>query len=281
MEIVNRVSRMAAITAKTLVTDVKIGLVSTQGAIGRGQLSLIQAARNMADLAVVSIFVNRLEFSSEVEYRRYPRDITADVDLLRRENIDYIFIPPEDELYPPLFSSSVEVRKLGNDPAGLPPFLSTGVATGALKILHITKPAYTFYGEQDAVQAAILRKMVRDFNISTEVVIAPADREPSGLAYSGRNRLLTELQSAQALIFYRSLGEAKNAIASGETNLKKILSEVARVVGSEPAVKMDYAVMIDPDLLEPVSKIDGKVIVGVGGRIGDIFLSDAILAGKQ
>ena len=280
MEIVNRVSRMAAITAKTLVTDVKIGLVPTSGALSPGHLGLIQAARKMADLAVVSIFVNRLEFSAEEEYRQYPRDITPDIDLLRQENVDYVFIPPEEEMYPPGFSSYVEVQNLGNDLPGLPNVLFKGMATGALKTLHLTKPAYTFYGEQDALQAAILRKMVRDLNISTEVVITPGAREQSGLACSGRNRLLTEAQSAGAPIFYGSLNAAKNAIASGETNAKKILAEISRVVGTEPLAKLEYAVIIDPNLLEPVSKIDRTVIIGVGGKIGNVSLTDAYIVEK-
>ncbi len=271
---------MAAITAKTLVTDVKIGLVPTSGAIHPAQLGLIQTAHKMADLVVVSIFVNPLEFSSEEEYRQYPRDITADVDLLKPESVDYVFIPPEDEIYPSTFSSYVEVQRLGGNPAGLPPVFLRGLATGTLKMLHLTKPAYTFYGEPEALQGAILRKMVRDFNISTEVVTAPVPRDTSGLAYSGRNRLLGESQSAAAPVFYRSLRAAESAIASGETHAKKILAEIARVIATEPIAKLEYAVVADPELLEPVSKIQGTVIIAVGGHVGNVFLSDAILVGS-
>lgn len=280
MEIVNRISRMAAITAKTLVTDVKIGLVPTSGALGPGHLDLIQTARKMADLAVVSIFVNRLEFSTEEEYRRYPRDITSDMDLLRRENVDFVFIPPEEEMYPPGFSSFVEIHNVGNSMPELPKALFSGLATGALKTLHLTKPAYTFYGEQDAVQAAILRKMVRDLNISTEVVITPGAREESGIAYSGRNRLLTEPESTAALILSKSLNAAKNAVASGETNAKKVLTEMTRVVWTEQLAALEYAVIMDPNMLEPVTKIDRTVIIGVGAKIGNVSLTDAYLVEK-
>ncbi len=269
---------MAAITAKTLVTDVKIGLVPTAGALGPGHTSLIQAARKMADLVVVSIFVNRLEFPTEEEYRSYPRDITSDIDLLRHEHVDFIFIPPEEEMYPPSFSSHVEIGNISIP--GLPSFLSRGTPTGALKILHITKPAYTFYGEQDAIQAAILRKMVRDLNISTEVVIAPGAREESGMACSGRNRLLTEAQAAQATVFCRGLKAAKNAIISGETSSKKVLAAVAREIGAEPLAKLEYAVIMDSNLLEPVSKIDRTVVIGIGGKIGNVFLTDAYIVEK-
>jgi len=275
MEIVNRVSRMASITAKTLVTEVKIGLVQTSGAIHPCDLSLIRNAREMADLAVVSIFVNRLELSEE-EYKNYPRDITADVDLLRSENIDYVFIPPEDEMYPPNFSTYIAVQK-PDELGELPAVLLKGMATGTLKILHLTKPAYAFYAEQNAVQGAILRKMVRDLNISTEVVIAPASREASGLACSGRNRLLTESQSAAALVFHRSLRQAEQAVSSGERHPKRILAEISRTVETEPLAALDYAVILDPQMSEPVSRIESAVVIGVGGRIGNVSLRDAIV----
>jgi len=269
---------MASITAKTLVSDVKVGLVPTAGAITPAHRSLIQAARKMADLTIVSIFVNRLEFSSEEEYERYPRDITADVDLLRQESVDFVFAPPEDEMYPPNFATYVEVQRSGSELAGLPPPFFKGVGTGALKMLHLTKPAYSFYGEQNALQGAILRKLIRDLNISTEVLIHPVEREASGLACSGSNRLLNEPQLNAAVIFYRCLLAAQNAIASGETNSKKLLAEMTRIVGMEPLAKMEYAVILDPDLLEPVSKIQGPVLIGTGGKIGNTTLHDAILA---
>lgn len=280
MEIVNRVSRMAAIADKSLVTDVKIGLVPTAGAIHPGNLALIRTARRMADLAIVSIFVNPHEFSSDDEYRQYPRDITADVDLLRLENVDYVFIPQEEEMYSSGFATWVEVRREGSE-LGLPPFLCRGMPTGAIKLLHITKPAYVFYGEQDAVQAAVLRKMVRDLNVSTDVVITEAGREASGLALSGRNHLLTDSQRAVALVFHRSLQAARDAIAGGETNARKIRAEMIRVLAEQPLVAPEYAVVLDPELLEPAARIQGTVIIGVGGRLGSTFLSDAAIVEKK
>jgi pantoate--beta-alanine ligase len=195
--------------------------------------------------------------------------------------VDYVFIPPEEEMYPPGYSSYVEVQKLGGELAGLPQILFRGFTTGTLKIMHLTKPAYTFFGEPDAIQGAILRKMVRDLNISTEVVTAHVLRLPSGLAYSGRNRLLTESQLAAAPVFYRILRAAENGIASGETNGKRIMAEMIRVSATEPMAKLDYAVIADPESLESVSRIQGKVIIGVGGKIGNVFLTDAILVGKN
>jgi pantoate--beta-alanine ligase len=271
---------MAAIADKIVTSDVKIGLVSTQGAIHPGHLSLIQNARKMADLVVVSIFVNRPEFSSEEEYQRYPRDVTNDTDLLRQENVDYVFMPADNEMYPVNFSTYVEVRSLGSELVGLPMALFNGMATGALKLLHITKPSFIFFGEKDAFQGAILRKMIRDLNINTEVIIMPVVREASGLAYAGRNRLLTGEQIAAASVLYRSLKAAESAMGAGETHAKKILAEIARVMNAESLVKLQYAFIADPETLEAAAKIQGTVIIGVGGRLGSTSLSDAILLEK-
>lgn len=281
MEIVNRVPRMAAIAAKVVASDVKIGLVPTLGAINPGHLHLIQSARQMADLVVVSIFVSRFEFSSEEEYRQYPRDTTRDVDLLRQENVDYIFIPSENEMYPAGFSTRVEVRQSGGEPAGLPSVFFKGMVTGALKLLHITKPSFVFYGERDALQGAILRKMIRDLNINAEVVITPVVREASGLAHAGRNRLLTDQQAAAAQVFNRSLRAAEDAVAAGETHAKKILAELTRIIGAEPMLDLEYAVIADPETLEPAAKIQDTVIIGVGGTIGGASLRDAVLIEKS
>ncbi len=277
MEIVNRIQRMAAIAAKMVASEVKTGLVSTFGAIHPGHLSLIRSAREMADLVVVSIFVNRLEFATEEEYRQFPRDTTRDVDLLRQENVDYVFVPPESEMYPANFSTYVEVQNLGAELAGLPESLLKGTITGALKLLHITRPAFIYYGEKDGLQGAVLRKMIRDLNINAEVVIAPVVREASGLAYSGCNSLLNEPQLAAAAVLYRSLSAAEKAVGAGETQPKKVLAEIARIMGTEPLATLDYACIVDPETLEPEARIERTVILGVGGRVGGISLRDAIL----
>jgi len=279
MEIVNRTSRMAAITAKILASEAKIGLIPTAGAINPGHINLIQTARKMADLIVVSIFANPLEFASDEEYRAYPQDVTSDVDFLMHEGVDYVFTPSEEEMYPANFSTYVEVQRQGSEISGLPLALFKGMSTGALKMLHITKPAFVFYSEKDAIQGAILRKMIRDLNISAEVVIMPADREKSGLAYEGRNRLLSESQHEAAAVICRSLKAASGLVESGETQVRKILAEISRIIQSEPMAKLEYAILVDTETLEPVVKLEGAVIIAVAARLGNVFLSDALLVG--
>jgi pantoate--beta-alanine ligase len=281
MEIVNRVSRMASISAKVLAEDVKIGLVSTMGAIHPGHLSLIKTARKMTDLVVVSIFVNRLQFLTEDEYNQYPRDITKDVDLLRHENADYIFTPPEEEMYPPDYSTYAEVVNFGEAIPGL--YRSTffrGMTTSVLKLIHIVKPAFIFFGHKDGIQGAILRKMIHDLNINTEVVVTPVVRDASGLAYAARNYFLSEEQKRAAPVIYRSLRAAEAAVAAGETQSKKVIKEITAVLETEPLAKLEYAIVAHPETLEPLTKIQGPVLIGVGAKIGETSLNDSLVVEK-
>jgi pantoate--beta-alanine ligase len=282
MEIVNRVSRMSSIAAKVLTGDVKIGLVTTMGAIHPGHISLIQAARKMTDLVVVSIFVNRLQFLSEEEYRSYPRDITKDMDLLRHETVDFIFTPPEEEMYPPDFSTYVEVENYGKK---LPILHRTtyfrGMTTSVLKMIHIVKPAFLFFGQKDGLQGAILRKMMRDLNVDTEVVVTPVVRDSSGLAYSARNFFLSETQKTAAPVIYRSLQAAANAIAGGEGQTKKLVGEISRVLASEPQAMLEYALIADPENLEPLTRIEQGALIAVGAKIGNTSLNDSLLVEKS
>jgi pantoate--beta-alanine ligase len=278
MEIVNRIARMSAITSKLHGADVKIGLVSTMGAIHPGHISLIQAARKMTDVVVVSIFVNRLQFLTEDEYQRYPRDITKDVDVLGRENVDYIFSPPEEEMYPADFSSYVEVESFGDRIPGL--YRSTffrGMTTSVMKLLHIVRPAFIFLGQKDGLQGAILRKMMRDLNLNSEVVVSPVVRDSSGLAYAARNYFLTEAQKRTAAVMYRSLQAAVQLVESGESQAKKIVKEITSVLATEPEAKLEYAVVVNPATLEPLARIEGSALVGIGAIVGTTPLNDAAI----
>jgi pantoate--beta-alanine ligase len=281
MEIVNRILRMSSISAKILASDVKIGLVSTMGAIHPGHISLIQTARKMTDVVVVSIFVNRLQFLTEEEYQKYPRDITKDVDILRREDVDYIFTPQEEEMYPPDFSTYVQVEDFGQKLSGL--YRSTyfrGMTTSILKMIHIVKPAFMFFGQKDGLQGAVLRKMIRDLNTNTEVVVIPVVRDASGFAYAARNYFLTEPQKIAASVIPRSLQAAKNLVVGGESQAKKIVKEITGVIGSETQATLEYAVVADPENLEPLTKIQGPALIAVGARIGHTSLNDSLLVEK-
>jgi pantoate--beta-alanine ligase len=281
MEIVNRVSRMSAIASKVLAADMKVGLVSTMGAIHPGHLSLIQAARKMTDIVVVSIFVNRLQFHSEEEYRQYPRDLTKDIDILRHDDVDYIFTPAEEEMYPAGFSTYVVVEDFGQKLQGL--YQSTyfkGMTTSVIKMLHIVKPSFVFFGHKDGLQGAILRKMMRDLNIITEVVVTPVVRDESGLAYAARNCFLSDTERVAASVIYRSLRAAETLVAAGETQSQRILAEITKVMGKEPLAKLEYAVIADKETLEPIAKLQKSALLGVGAMIGTTSLNDSLIVEK-
>ena len=232
----------------------------------------------MTDVVVVSIFVNRLQFRADEEYQQYPRDMTRDVDILRDENIDYIFSPPEEEMYPPGFSTYVQVEGFGDKIPGL--YRSTffkGMTTSAMKLLQIVKPSFFFLGQKDGLQGAILRKMMIDLNINTEVVVTPVVRDASGLAYAARTRFLTAAQKDAAAVIYRSLLAAETAIVAGESQSRKIVKVITDVIGSEPSARLEYAVVVDPATLEPLRKIKESALIGVGAMIGSSLLNDSVL----
>jgi pantoate--beta-alanine ligase len=279
MEIISRLARMSAISAKLQSSDVQIGLVPTMGVIHPGHVGLIDAARKMTDLVVVSIFIDSNQFLSDEEYQKYPRDFTQDVDLLRQQNVDYVFAPAEEEMFPHDFSTYIQVEKLGEKLHGIPqPAYLRGRTTTVLKMIHIVRPSFLFLGLKDAVPGAVLRKMIRDLNLGTEVVVVPVARHPSGLAYGARNIFLTDQERAAAPVLYRSLQAAENAILRGEKQAKKLIPEIVRVLGSERMASLEYAFVADPETLEPVSKLQRTVLIGVGARIGNTSLNDSLLA---
>jgi pantoate--beta-alanine ligase len=278
MEIINRVARMSDISRKLLTADVKIGLVPTMGAIHPGHLSLIHSARRMTDVVVVSIFVNRLQFLTDTEYAQYPRDITKDVDILRDENVDYVFTPSEEEMYPPGFSTYVTVDGLADKIPGLQnSTFFKGMTTGAMKMLQIVKPSFVFLGQKDGLHGAIMRKMMTDLNTNTEVVVTPVVRDSSGLAYAARNYFLGDAEKRAAAVIFRSLKAAEQAIAGGEVQSRKIVKVISTVIASEPSARLEYAVSVDPVTLDPVSKIEGSALIGVGATIGQTLLNDSLL----
>jgi len=278
MEIINRISRMSAISSKLISSDVQIGLVPTMGGIHPGHISLIEAAREMTDLVVVSIFANRLQFFSNQDYVDYPRDITKYTELVLQYNVDYVFAPGEEEMFPRDFSTYVQIEKFGESVIGIQqPSYFRGMTTTVLKLVHIVRPSFLFLGLKDAFQGAILRKMIRDLNLGSEVVVTPVARHPSGLAYATRNCFLSESETAAASVIYQSLKSVEESIVRGERQARKIVNEIMRVIGAEPMARLEFAFVADPLSLEPVSKLQGTVLIGVGARIGATSLNDSIL----
>ncbi|MBI4484257.1 MAG: pantoate--beta-alanine ligase [Acidobacteria bacterium] len=278
MEIVSRVSQMQTIARRAVCGEQKIGLVPTMGALHEGHLSLTRRARQMSDLVVVSIFVNPLQFGPQEDYQRYPRNLAQDAELLSKEQVDYLFAPSQDEVYPEGFGTYVAVEKLSERLCGVSrPGHFRGVTTVVCKLLNITDPAFAFFGQKDAQQAIILRKMVRDLNLPVEVVICPTVREEDGLALSSRNRYLDPKQRRAATVLYCSLQEAERMVREGETRTKNILQRMAEILGEEPLVRLDYSAIVNADELEPLDKIEGKALVAVAAYVGPARLIDNVI----
>src|SRR5215212_8205433 len=224
MEIINRRQRMSSVSRKVRrELDKTIGLVPTMGALHEGHLSLVREARRMCDLVIVSVFVNPKQFGPQEDFSRYPRDLTKDTMALADYNVDYIFAPPPEEIYPKNFSTYVEVERLSEQLEGAArPGHFRGVATVLTILFNIVRPDFAYFGQKDAQQTLVVKRLVRDLAFDTEIVILPTVREESGLAFSSRNAYLSEGERRAAPVLRRALSLAESVYAEGERNGKRI-----------------------------------------------------------
>src|SRR2546423_15090074 len=225
MEIINRRQRMNSVARKVRrEQDKTIGLVPTMGALHEGHLSLVREARRMCDIVVVSIFVNPTQFAPGEDFERYPRDLTKDTTILADYNVDYIFAPPPEEIYPKGFSTYVTVEGLSDQLEGAArPGHFRGVATVLTVLFHIVRPDFAYFGPKDAHQALIIKRMVRDLAFDTEIVVLPTIREESGLALSSRNAYLSDEEHEAATVIHRALLKAREAYKAGERSGSKLV----------------------------------------------------------
>ena len=274
------VAGMTAAVAELKAQGRSIGLVPTMGYLHEGHLSLVRECRKSADVAVASIFVNPLQFGPQEDFRRYPRDLERDASLLEKEGVDILFLPADQEMYPEGFRTAVEVAGLQDKLCGRSrPGHFRGVATVVLKLFNIVRPDYAFFGQKDAQQVVVLRRMVEDLNIDVEIRAMPIIREPDGLAMSSRNTYLNADGRRAALILFRSLEEARRMFEKGEHAASQIRERLLRIIASEHLARIDYAEVVDPGSLEPVEKIDGEALVALAVYIGRTRLIDNIILG--
>jgi len=255
-----------------------LGLVPTMGALHEGHLSLVRAARSQCEVTAVSIFVNPLQFAPNEDFQTYPRTVERDVALLQELGVDLLFLPSAAEMYPPGASTYVEVSDLsGKLDGGSRPGHFRGVATVVFKLFEIVRPDRAYFGQKDAAQVANLRKMVRDLDMDVEIVVCPIVREPDGLALSSRNAYLSAEQRRQALVLSRALQQVKSAVDAGERDARKLAEIGVGVITSEPAAKLDYFAVVDPDTLEPVDHVRPGILVAVAAWLGTTRLIDNML----
>lgn len=256
--------------------DKTIGLVPTMGALHEGHLSLVREARRMCDVVVVSVFVNPAQFGPGEDFTRYPRDLTKDTALLTDYNVDYIFAPSVEEIYPKSFSTYVTVEGLSEPLEGVSrPGHFRGVATVVTILLNTVRPDFAFFGQKDAQQALIVKRLVRDLAFDTEIVVLPIVREASGLALSSRNAYLSEEDRRAATVIYRALQKAEAAFDAGERSAKAITEIVRKVIETEPRARLDYVSVTDAETLERIDKIEDRAaLVAVAVYFGKTRLID-------
>ena len=255
-----------------------LGLVPTMGALHDGHLSLVRASNSQCDVTAVSIFVNPLQFGPTEDLDKYPRTLERDLSLLRELDVDFVFVPQIAEMYCPGAKTYIDVSDLSTKlDGGSRPGHFRGVSTVVCKLFEIVRPDRAFFGQKDAAQVALLRKMVRDLDMDVEIVVCPIVREPDGLAMSSRNAYLNPEQRKQALVLSRSLQQVKAAIDAGEPDAAKLAEIGKQAIASEPAAKLDYFAIVDPDTLEPVDRVSNGTLVAVAAWVGTTRLIDNLL----
>ena len=284
MEIINRRQRMSSVARKIRREqgDRTVGLVATMGALHEGHLSLVREARRMCDVVVVTVFVNPAQFGPGEDFEHYPRDLTKDTALLTDYNVDYIFAPPIEEIYPKGFSTYVNVEGLSEQLEGASrPGHFRGVATVVTILLNTVRPDFAFFGQKDAQQALVIKRLVKDLAFDTEIVVLPIVREDSGLAISSRNLYLSPDEQASASVIHRALKQAKTTFKEGERSAGRIMDVVRSTIESEPRARLDYVSVSDVETLEPVERVDERpTLIAVAAYIGKTRLIDNIILNK-
>jgi pantoate--beta-alanine ligase len=260
-----------------------LGLVPTMGALHEGHLSLVRAARKACRTVAVSIFVNPTQFAPGEDLACYPRTLATDCALLEYEGVDLVFAPSAEEMYPDgAIGTFVEVPDLSArlDGASRPGHFR-GVATVVAKLFHIVQPDLAFFGQKDAAQIAVLRRMIRDLNLPVQLRICPIVRDHDGLALSSRNRFLSPSERASALALLQSLHRAQALIDSGTTSAEPIRAAMVEILTAAPGLSLDYADIVDPDSLLPLESVHPRALVAVAAWAGTTRLIDNLLIGAH
>jgi pantoate--beta-alanine ligase len=280
MEIINRIPRMMTLAREIRAAGRRIGFVPTMGALHEGHLSLMDRARQMCDVVIISIFVNPIQFGPNEDFDRYPRDLARDVELARARGVDFIFAPSADDMFPEGFSTYVLVEGLSEKLEGASrPGHFRGVTTVVNKLLNIVHPHFAFFGSKDAQQAIIIKRMVCDLCLDVEIVIAPTVREEDGLALSSRNLYLREDERKAATVLARALERCRRLYLSGERASERLIHQMRLIIEANPLARIDYIAITDCERLDPVNVIptDRPTLVSLAVFIGTTRLIDNIV----
>jgi pantoate--beta-alanine ligase len=278
LKVFTKIEEMRAASRSARQSGKRLGLVPTMGALHEGHLSLMRAARAACDVVAASIFVNPTQFGPNEDLAKYPRSFERDCELLERELASFLFAPSVEEMYPPGALTWVTVDELSSKLDGRSrPGHFRGVTTVVSKLFHIVEPDMAFFGQKDAAQLAVIRRMVRDLNFSIEIVACPIVRETDGLAMSSRNAYLSPEQRKQALVLHRSLMKVKQLVEAGERNAAKLLDAGRAEFIRAPQVRLDYFEIVNPETLDPFADVSAGALVAVAAYIGTTRLIDNLL----
>jgi pantoate--beta-alanine ligase len=256
----------------------RVGLVPTMGALHAGHASLMARARAETDYRVVSIFVNPTQFGPQEDLARYPRTPEQDLAVCTRESMDLVFAPQPATIYPPGYRTYLEVAGLQDVWEGASrPGHFRGVATVVAKLFNILQPHVAYFGQKDAQQAVIIRRLVRDLDIPVLIQMCPIVREPDGLALSSRNRYLTPSQRRQATVLFEALEAGRRSVEAGERDPMVMERRLAELINARPEARLDYIAIVRAEDLTPLVRLSGNVLVALAVRFGDIRLIDNLI----
>jgi len=277
MKLIKSIKQMQKITAQAKKSGQKISFVPTMGALHEGHLSLVKRAKKLGDITVVSIFVNPTQFGPGEDLSKYPRTFESDRQKLRQFDVDYLFAPTKDIIYPDGFETYIIAEKLSQILEGeFRPVHFKGVTTVVAKLFNIVQPDTAVFGQKDFQQSVIIKKMVADMNFPVKIVVAPTVREKSGLAMSSRNKYFNTEQRKRACVLYMSLKEARKVIASGERSAAKIRQRMKKLIDNTPGIKLEYIAVTDNERLMPIRKLKGKFTISLAVRLDEVRLIDNI-----
>ena len=259
-----------------------VGLVPTMGYLHEGHLSLVRRARAENDTVVVSIFVNPTQFGPSDDFARYPRDPERDFALLRKGSTDFVFMPPVVEMYPDGYSTYVEVGGVTERLEGAKrPGHFRGVTTVVAKLFDIVEPTRAYFGQKDAQQLVVIKKMATDLNMNLEVIGCPTVREPDGLAMSSRNTYLNSEEHRAGLVLFKSLALAQELWSGGERSAERIRHQMTALIHKEPLAEIDYVSVADPASLEELAQVTGPALVSLAVKVGTTRLIDNVVLGGE
>jgi len=280
MKIIHSAAEMQEIARQLKIQSKIIGFVPTMGYLHKGHLSLMSRSVKDCDVTVVSIYVNPMQFGPKEDFKKYPRDIKTDLKLCRQQNVDYVFIPKDAQIYPKGYMTEVQVKGITDSLCGkFRPGHFTGVCTIVSKLFNIVKPDIAYFGQKDAQQALVIKKMVKDLHMSLKIKVLPIIREPDGLAMSSRNAYLDDKQRQDAVLLSQALKKAKQLIEQKQRKTAKIIFQMKRLLSQSEFATIEYIAIVDADHLSEIKQLKAKtkVLIVLAVYMGRVRLIDNIL----